>query len=617
MINHVEMENWRAYDQRSFDFEPGITFVMGPNGIGKTSILEAIAYALTGEPATVERPRLLRNPDKFAKVQLSFTMENEVYQIVRSQSAKRAKQAWLTRQSDGEVLARSHKAVTSQVERLMNVSADFLSRIIYMAEGDVFRFLNKPPGDAVNQQIRHIMGLYQLDAFQTALKKAKKTIYADLRQYATFLEQLEQLDIVDDEAFEQKVHQLNSIRDQLQDQLTDLQNQINQYERENEKVLRFAPLVTQAVEAFSSTASIEKSLRQQPVLETYEYLEEEITKARSKIKNLDTAIARLEGEMTGYQRVLDILHSYSGKTKTVPCPVCGKPMTAQEREQAEQRIRANMDTARRDLEGLREQQSKKSKHERHLKRLKDGLKELRNYIAHVRIKGISSQSTLQDMEDLLARHRRSKRSHLKDLENQQSNVRTELNNLEKARAEYLALEKSLSAQGFTSIQDLRTTAVQLETRLLSIKAAETATTETLAYQRDLGLEEVYAQIARMWEAFLGHESGTWDVKLDRDGMPEIIEGDRAFDFSQFSGGQKTAFLVMLHTIISRHFSKSDFLMIDEPLEHLDPVNRRSLLRFLVNAYRGGAFQQAIITTYEEALIRKYMAEDEISVLLLT
>ena len=58
-------------------------------------------------------------------------------------------------------------------------------------------------------------------------------------------------------------------------------------------------------------------------------------------------------------------------------------------------------------------------------------------------------------------------------------------------------------------------------------------------------------------------------------------------------------------------------MIDKPLEHLDSVNHRSFLRFSVNVHRADSFQQGIITTCEGALIRKYTAEEGMSVLLLT
>ena len=174
MINHVKMINWRAFDEHEVQFGSGITFIMGANGIGKTSILEAVAYALTGEPSTVKhRGKLLRDPEQLATVQLTFTVDGQGYLVERSQSRTRADRAFLTRLEDRKRLASNHKRVTEHIEELMGVSADFLQRIVYMAEGDVFRFLDKPPGQALDLQVRQVLGLTQLDEFVQALRMAE------------------------------------------------------------------------------------------------------------------------------------------------------------------------------------------------------------------------------------------------------------------------------------------------------------------------------------------------------------------------------------------------------------------------------------------------------------
>jgi DNA repair exonuclease SbcCD ATPase subunit len=54
------------------------------------------------------------------------------------------------------------------------------------------------------------------------------------------------------------------------------------------------------------------------------------------------------------------------------------------------------------------------------------------------------------------------------------------------------------------------------------------------------------------------------------------------------------------------FSNVDFLTIDEPLEHLDTRNRRSIINFLVASSTNGLISQTIVTTFEESLVRKYL-----------
>lgn len=106
MINRVEMHNWRAYEGFAVEFAPGITFLIGANGAGKTSILEAIAYALTGEPSTVKRrDKMLRDARQIATVRLEFTAAGRRYRVERSQSQSRAEQAVLFCMDDDKRLS--------------------------------------------------------------------------------------------------------------------------------------------------------------------------------------------------------------------------------------------------------------------------------------------------------------------------------------------------------------------------------------------------------------------------------------------------------------------------------------------------------------------------------
>ncbi|HEY7824371.1 MAG TPA: ATP-binding protein, partial [Acidimicrobiia bacterium] len=57
MIQHLHLENWKSYDSLDIDFSAGTTFVVAPNGVGKTSIVEALAWAVYGDHARSVSPR--------------------------------------------------------------------------------------------------------------------------------------------------------------------------------------------------------------------------------------------------------------------------------------------------------------------------------------------------------------------------------------------------------------------------------------------------------------------------------------------------------------------------------------------------------------------------------
>jgi exonuclease SbcC len=614
MINHVEMINWRAYGHQEISFGPGITFLMGANGVGKTSILEAIAYGLTGEPSTVkDRGKLLRDTDKLATVRLSFTVDGQEYLVERSQSYRRADSATLKRATDSMRLASAHKNVTAKIEDLMGVSADFLQRIVYMAEGDVFRFLSQPPGKALDLQIRRVLGLTQLDEFLQAMQTAEKEIRLQMRELRDLLGQVERLGVEWNPGLEDHMRDIDARREKLLMDLRAVQEEIDTHTHENETLLRLAPLLDRAVPALQLDADTWDLAQRTPILALFTQLDHHSQGAEATIQEHQVALARIEGEQSGYQRILDLLLPYSDRPDTLPCPVCGKPMTQDEREHIVGEVQGNIRRITKESSELNRELAESSRLRDRLREQVEGLRELRNVLAHLHFESISSEASIRDVQRVIQSQQARFQDHLNTLQSKTDQLKRDITQIEGEKAEYLAVQHRLGRLGYASIEEASEALVDLEIRSLSLRAASSAAQETLATQRNMDMGTIYAQMARVWGAFLGQDD--WHIQLDSEGNPVLEDSQgHEFDLSQFSGGEKTALLVMLHTIIAHHFSQSDFLLIDEPLEHLDAVNRRSLIRFLVGAYRRRSFQQAIIATFEESLIRKYMSEEGVNVI---
>lgn len=47
-IEKVAIKNFKAVDDMEIEFRPGVNLLIGDNGVGKTSILEAITVGLGG-----------------------------------------------------------------------------------------------------------------------------------------------------------------------------------------------------------------------------------------------------------------------------------------------------------------------------------------------------------------------------------------------------------------------------------------------------------------------------------------------------------------------------------------------------------------------------------------
>src|SRR6266446_6368746 len=50
MIHKIWLRNWKAYDSLELRFNEGTTFLIAENGVGKSSIIQALYFALFGSP---------------------------------------------------------------------------------------------------------------------------------------------------------------------------------------------------------------------------------------------------------------------------------------------------------------------------------------------------------------------------------------------------------------------------------------------------------------------------------------------------------------------------------------------------------------------------------------
>jgi DNA repair protein SbcC/Rad50 len=77
LITEVKLENIKNHAQAEYKFEPGVTAICGPNGSGKTSIIEAIAWALF-DHLDYNRDDFVRRGQKRGQVVISLISNADI-----------------------------------------------------------------------------------------------------------------------------------------------------------------------------------------------------------------------------------------------------------------------------------------------------------------------------------------------------------------------------------------------------------------------------------------------------------------------------------------------------------------------------------------------------------
>lgn len=170
MITKVKLVNWRSHLSSEFVFSPGTNVLVGIMGSGKTSLMDAICFALFGNFPLLQSRKLklddviMRKPyqQQSAEVCVWFEFNGKKYSVLRKiERGKRTSYAEL--RENGKILeAPSPARVTERIEEILQVNYDVFTKAVYSEQNALDYFLTIPRG----QRMKKIDELLMLEKFE-------------------------------------------------------------------------------------------------------------------------------------------------------------------------------------------------------------------------------------------------------------------------------------------------------------------------------------------------------------------------------------------------------------------------------------------------------------------
>lgn len=185
--------------------------ISGPTGAGKTSILDAMVYALYGEPSgEVRKTDAIRSdfaePQRMTRVDFSFAIGEAQYRVERLPKQWVAKKrgtgmreqnasATVYEMKDGEwkVIATSAAAIRDTVQRIIGFRKDQFLQVVLLPQGEFRKLLVASTSE--REELLHTLFRTELyrklqDALKAAYDDAKAGIEANLTKQATLLQSI-------------------------------------------------------------------------------------------------------------------------------------------------------------------------------------------------------------------------------------------------------------------------------------------------------------------------------------------------------------------------------------------------------------------------------------------
>jgi len=176
----------------------GIYLVTGDTGAGKTTIFDAISFALYGEASGSSRTmKTLRSdfadPSDTSWVELTFEHVGQSYRLKRTPTQWRAKQRGdgmreigtdaELEQPDGSIVSGASN-VTRAIEELLGISREQFGQIVMIAQGD-FRKLLSAKTDQRLEIFRKLFDTVPIDRFQRLLEERRRALETALNDSKT------------------------------------------------------------------------------------------------------------------------------------------------------------------------------------------------------------------------------------------------------------------------------------------------------------------------------------------------------------------------------------------------------------------------------------------------
>lgn len=181
-ISYLELKNYRRFKEFKLQFPDGIVGILGLNGAGKTTIIEAIAWALFGNVDEVVRTgkdsirRTGAGPNDACAVWLEFELGGTEYRVEREMGGKSLSMRAVLR-TKSRILAEDDKQVRKMVEKLIGMDHKSFFTSVFARQKELNALQNVAPGERKKVVLR-MLRIDGLDGILTDIRADRKQALA-------------------------------------------------------------------------------------------------------------------------------------------------------------------------------------------------------------------------------------------------------------------------------------------------------------------------------------------------------------------------------------------------------------------------------------------------------
>ncbi|MBI1972774.1 AAA family ATPase [Candidatus Woesearchaeota archaeon] len=292
LLKKIRLQNIRSYRDEEIEFPEGNTLLSGNIGCGKSTILQAIDFALFGISQELSGASLLRNGEDHGAVELHFTVENKEVAIKRTlrrgtsvvQDAGHISIDNAKREATATELKQQILTLLNYPQELLTKSKSLMYRYTVYTPQEEMKSILLGDRDYRIDALRKVFGIDRYKRLKENAEIVMTYIKAKNRENAIMIADLEQKK-TEQERLKQEKRNLRSILDNLIQKLQEYHLLLEEKKKKGESIEKE---IKEFEEKKKNLEITEISLKHQ---------EEEVRKNLVRMQELDMAIQQMEAEL--------------------------------------------------------------------------------------------------------------------------------------------------------------------------------------------------------------------------------------------------------------------------------------------------------------------------------
>jgi len=643
MITSIELGDFLAHSNTKLEFGNGVTVFVGNNGAGKSSIIDAITFALFGQHTRKSNKGLIKRGATQGFSKVVFSVNGKQYEAVRKIDSKgtlSAKFSDTTNDEQIEIAAGERKqfgeSMTHEVEKIIGLDFEKLKIASIVQQGELNAIINAKPKE-FKELLNAIIGIDKLDVASESMKtvnkefreKIKEDVGYDDTHIEILLRDLEntqneiQIAIPEKQQLESKQKEIQIKLDELREKVeteTPKIDKINQLELRKKELVEYAKKAIDDIQY--EISQNERKIRDcEGCFEHIEIKKDLESKIEKVEQAIDDTIKKIQ-EASGQIASLKEKQSLASKLqlKDNKCPVCDSEVEKlnplfQEEHLKQEIIQLQEEVSSKEKENEMYKQKKKDFSEK--------LQDSRNAEATLRAHSITSKEELVKIQEDVKTKKQNIQNIPKDKENLSeisqidTHAKTIFENITKLETETKGFDEYEFSKLKESINEKQRTLSQIDQQLGAIsekiskgegqiKVIQSAVTELKIVKEYVeNLNEIQTNIfsrdgpvatsLRSWalntiSAKASEHLTLLNTKIQRIALSEktrdisiaCYSKSEVLDLESLSGGEKVSVALALRLGMASLLGASNLnlMILDEPTTHLDAERKKSLVGVL-------------------------------------